>query len=95
MIWSVLFCISFLSFTTVSALTEPELLARLEGLSARIKVRVVLFVFEECSEELLAPAILCCKESARSKQERPVGWVFWVPKPLVRGFGCPSWFFVA
>ena len=78
----------------MSALTEPELLARLEGLSTRIKVRVVLFVFEECSEEVLAPAILCCKESARSKEERP-GSVFWVPKPLPRGFGCPSWFFVA
>ena len=39
------------------------------------------------SEELLAPALLCHKEPARSKQNTPLG-VFCVPKPLVGGFGC-------
>ena len=34
------------------------------------------------------------KEPARSKQNTPLG-VFCVPKPLVGGFGCPSWFFMA
>ena len=37
---------------------------------------------------------LCHKEPARSKQNTPLG-VFCVPKPLVGGFGCPSWFFMA
>ena len=39
-----------------------------------------------------SPAVLCHKEPARDKQNTPQ---FCVPKPLLGGFGCPSWFYLA